>query len=85
MSSFCIPTDQQAYVACNVVPPVDREGNPQVDLAGVPLWEVRVVSLPEQEPGRDRPPMPEIVRIQVAAVTAPKVFSARPSSSRNLP
>lgn len=73
MSSFKISTDQQAYVACNVGPAVDREGNPQADQAGIPLWEVRAVSLPEQEPGRDRPPMPEIVRVQVAAAAEPRV------------
>ena len=73
MSSFKISTDQQVFVACSVVPAVDREGNPQADQSGVPLWEVRVASLPEPEPGRDRLPMPEIARVQVPAAVEPKV------------
>ncbi|MHB8247119.1 MAG: hypothetical protein ACYDGN_17595, partial [Acidimicrobiales bacterium] len=45
----------------------------QSDASGVLLWEVRVVSLPEPEPGRERLPLPEVLRVQVPSVTEPQV------------
>ncbi len=78
MSSFTISIDQQHYIAGNVAPSTDREGQPQVDPAGTPLWEVRVVSIPEPEPGRDRVPMPEVIRVTVPAAAAPQLAFGAP-------
>lgn len=37
------------------------------------MWEVRVMSLPEPEPGRDRVPLPEVLRVQVPSARQPDV------------
>jgi len=78
MSSFTISTEQQHYIAGNVAPSTDRDGQHQVDPAGIPLWEIRVVSIPEPEPGRDRVPMPEVIRVTVPAAAAPELRFGAP-------
>ena len=78
MSAFTIPTDQQQFVAGNVGAATDRDGRPQVDPHGTPLWDVRVVSLPDAEPGSDRVPMPEVVRVAVPARTQPQLQFGQP-------
>ena len=78
MSAFAIPESSQLFIACNVAASTDREGTPQVSLDGVALWEVRVVTLPEAEPGRDRVPLPEVLRVQVPAATMPELSFGQP-------
>jgi len=73
MSAFTIPADQQHYIAGNVASSTDRDGRPQVDPSGAPVWDVRVVSLPDAEPGSDRVPMPEVTRVAVPARTQPQL------------
>jgi len=51
---------------------------PQVSLDGVPVWDVRAVTLPEAEPGRDRVPMPEVLRVQVPAAVMPELVFGQP-------
>lgn len=78
MSAFTIPESSQAFIACNVAASTDREGTPQVSLDGVALWEVRVVTLPEAEPGRDRVPLPEVLRVQAPAAVMPELGFGQP-------
>ncbi len=78
MSAFHLPESSQNFVACNVAASTDREGTPQVNLDGVPLWDVRVVTLPDAEPGRDRVPMPEVLRVQLPAPKMPEVTFGQP-------
>jgi hypothetical protein len=73
MSSFLIPESAQAFIGCNVAPSTDREGVRQTNTDGVALWEVRVVAVPEAEPGRDRVPMPDVLRVQLPAAVQPVV------------
>lgn len=84
MSAFTIPTDQQHYIAGNVATATDRDGRPQVDPSGTPLWDVRVVSLPDAEPGSDRVPQPEILRVQVPARTVPQLQFGQPVAFEGL-
>lgn len=78
MPSFAIPESDQRYVVGNVVASVDRDGAQQIDPRGVALWEVRVMADATPEPGRDRLPTPEIVRIQVPAAEMPQLAFGQP-------
>jgi hypothetical protein len=78
MGAFNIPESGQHFVAGNVAPSTDRAGTQQVSAAGVPLWEVRVMALPEPEPGRDRVPLPEVLRVQVPTASQPEVSFGQP-------
>lgn len=84
MPAIPIAESAQHYVAANVAPSVDRDGAQQVDPAGQPLWEVRVMAMPEPEPGRDRLPMPEIIRVQVPAAAPPDLQFGQPVRFRDL-
>ncbi|MFC0080576.1 hypothetical protein ACFFRE_00185 [Aciditerrimonas ferrireducens] len=79
MPSFSIPESDQRYVVGNVVASVDRDGAQQVDPSGVLLWEVRVMADATPEPGRDRLPTPEIIRIQVPAAQMPQLQFGQPA------
>lgn len=78
MPSFTIPESDQRYVVGNVAPSTDRDGVQQVDPSGVALWEVRVMADATPEPGRDRLPTPEIVRIQVPSPQMPQLVFGQP-------
>lgn len=78
MPAFVIPESAQSFVAGNVASATDRDGTPQVSLDGVPLWEVRVVALPEAETGRQRVPLPEVLRVQVPASQMPDLAFGQP-------
>ena len=78
MAAFTIPETGQQFVVGNVAPALERDGTQQVSATGVPMWEIRVMSLPEQEPGRDRVPVPEVLRVQVPAASAPAVRFGAP-------
>lgn len=73
MTAFTIPEASQVFAAGNVAASTDREGAQQTSVDGVMLWEVRVVTLPAPEPGRDRVPLPEVLRVQVPSSVAPTV------------
>lgn len=84
MSAFTISAEQQRFVAANVGPSTDRDGRPQVDPRGTPLWEVRVMALPDAEPGSDRVPMPEIIRVAIPAQTPPPLAFGQPVAFEGL-
>jgi len=79
MPSFKVPESDQRYVVGNVVPSMDRDGAQQIDPDGVHLWEVRVMADAVAEPGRDRLPTPEIIRIQVPATSIPQLQFGYPA------
>jgi hypothetical protein len=85
VSTFEVPREAQNYIACSVVRASDRDGTALVSVDGTPLWTVVVVGLSAPDPSSNRPPMPEILRIQVPAPSEPPVsFGDRLTFSRLL-
>jgi hypothetical protein len=80
-----IPEQAQDFIGLNTAPRMERavkgDNNSALsqahDEAGQPLWEVRVVSVPDAQPGRDQVPMPEITRITVRGAE-PKIVRYAP-------
>lgn len=77
MPSFEIPESAQHFIALDVAPRVTAEGRQDANEDGEPMWECRVASLGEPEPGQLRVPMPEVVRVTVAGARPQLTAGAR--------